>query len=333
MASNPLALTAVSRRGALRLSLASAAMLALPVRARLAAYPERPIRLLVGGPAGGSEDAVARAIGSNCEPILGQPFIIESRSGAGGTPAYLALKRARPDGYTLGLLSLSTVRQPIMQDVGFDAVKDFTYVSCMTDVIFCVVVAASSPFKSFNDLIDFAKHKPKEVSFGAPAGTGNSAHLFGAEMAAREGVTWTVVPYRGSSDTMVALLGGQLTFSIDTLLSAAPMHNTRKARILAFATDVAPAGWDGVPTMKDLGYNLSIDTFYGIGAPADLDSRVLSRLDGALKATCASPGFNELLARNSQRPRYMNHSSFTAFVTNAEARQRDMLTRYGLARP
>lgn len=324
--------SALTRRRLMQISAGAASLLAAPAFAQAGDFPNRPIRLLVGGPPGGTEDAIARAVGTHCERIVGQPFVIESRSGAGGTPAYLALKRSAPDGYTLALLSLSTLRQPIMQDVGYDGVKDFTYISCMTDVIFCVVVPASSPFKTFKDLIAHAKQKPQEVSFGAPAGTGNSAHLFGEEMAAREGVKWTVVPYRGSSDTMTALLGGQLTFSVDTLVSAAPMHSAGKVRVLAFATDVAPAGWSDVPTMKDLGYNLTIDTFYGIGGPANLEPRALARLDQALVATADSASFKELLARTSQRPRYMDHKAFTTFVVAAEARQRGVLTRYGLAR-
>ncbi len=313
-------------------ALAVAGLHAVPGHAKDDDFPSRPIRLLVGGPAGGTEDIVARAIGQQAGKSLGQPFVVENRSGAGGTPAYLQVKRAAPDGYTLGLVSLSVLRQPILEDVGYDALKDFSYVSMLTDVVFCVVVPGDSPFHSWSDLRDYGRREPQKVSYGAPAGLGNSAHLFGAEVASREGVQWTPVPFRGSSDTMTALLGGQLTFSVDTIVSAAPMEKAGKVRILAFATDVAPKSWPGIPTMRQLGYDLSIDTFFGIAGPAHLDPKVLQSLDQAFRFTTEQPDFIDFLARTSQRTRYMGSTEFTAFVVKAEQRQRELLNKYGLAK-
>jgi len=322
-----------TRRAVLRgASWGVVALSANSARAQAGSFPTRPIRLFVGGPAGGTEDIVARAIAQQAEKSLSQPFIVENRSGAGGTPAYLQVKRAAPDGYTLALVSLSILRQPILEDVGYDALKDFTYVAALTDVVFCVVVPSDSPFKNWNDLRSFGKLQPQKVSYGAPAGLGNSAHLFGAEVAAREGVQWTPVPFRGSSDTMTALLGNQLTFSVDTIVSAAPMEKAGKVRILAFATDIAPQGWPGVPTMRQLGYDLTIDTFFGIAGPAHLDAKADKVLDEAFRFTTEQPPFIEFLARTSQRTRYMGTREFTAFATKAEQKQRVLLNKYGLAK-
>jgi len=302
----------------------------LPSHAASTGFPQRPIRLYVGGPAGGTEDTIARAASQYAQQVLGQPIIVESKSGAGGVPAYMQVKNAAPDGYTLGLVSLSTLRQPLMQAIDYDGIKDFTYISSLAEVSFGVIVPADSPFRTWADLLAFCKANPGRVFYGAPAGVGNSAHIFVEEVAAREGARWTVVPYRGSSDTMTALLGGQLTFSVDTLIAAVPMEQGGKVRILALATDKPYANWPAIPTMRQLGYDVSIAAPLGIGAPAGLPPDIVAKIDAAYKAAARQEGFAALLARSSQRPWYMDHQEFGAFMVRAQQEQRALLGKYGL---
>jgi tripartite-type tricarboxylate transporter receptor subunit TctC len=293
-------------------------------------FPSRPIRLLVGSPAGATFDLLARAASAEAARQLGQPIIIENKSGAGGTPSFLAAKAAAPDGYTLVVVSLSTLRQPLLEDVGYDPIKDFTWIASLAEIGFALLVPADSPFKTWADLLAFGRAHPEKVSYGAPSGLGNSAHVFTEEVAARDHLKWTPVPFRGSSDCMQALLGGQLTFSVDTLISAAPLEQGGKIRILAMATDKRQAKWPSIPTMRELGYTVSIDSPMGIGGPARMEPAVVKTLQDAYKFAVGQPSYIELLDRSSQRPRYMGSDEFTRFAVNAEQEQRALLTKYGL---
>ncbi len=295
-------------------------------------FPSKPVRIINGSPPGSTFDAIGRAAGTEAEKVLKQPIIMEYRSGAGGTPAFQATKSAAPDGYTLGILSLSTVRQPLLENVGFDALKDFTWIASLAEINFGVVVPADSPFKTWADLLAWGRANPSKVNYGCPSGLGNSAHIFVAEIATREKLDWVAVPFRASNDCMVALLGGQLTFSVDTLISAAPQERAGKVRLLAMATNTRIKAWPDVPTMKELGYPFSIESPVGIGGPAGMDSKVVETLQNAFKFASEQPSFQALLDKSSSRTWYMDSAEFRRFAERSDREQREVLTRLGLGR-
>jgi len=295
-------------------------------------YPNKPIKLLNPSPPGSSFDTIFRSANIEAEKKLGQPVVMDFRSGAGGTPAFLATKNASPDGYNLVVLGLSTIRQPIQQDVGYDAVKDFTWIISMSEINFGIVVPASSPFKTWKDFLGWAKTHSDRVSFGCPSGLGNSAHLFGSEISARENAKWVPVPYRGSNDTMVALLSGQITFSIDTLISAAPQVRDGKARILAIASSQRSPLWLDIPTTRELGYDLVIESLVGIGGPAGMSARVVQTLHDAYKFALDQPSFLRVLEQGSLRPRYMGPKEFQQYAERAAVEQKQLMTKYGFAK-
>lgn len=320
----------MQRRTVLAAAAGGLALSSLPARAQ--AYPTKPIKLLNSSPPGSTFDTIGRAAGVEAEKKLGQPIVTDYRSGAGGTPAFVAAKNAAPDGYTLVVLSLSTIRQPIQQDVGYEGVKDFTWIASLAEINFGIVVPADSPFKTWKDLLAFAKAEPKKVSYGCPSGLGNSAHLFGSEIAAREGTEWLPVPFRASNDCMNALLGGQLTFAIDTLISAAPQVKGGKVRALAVATAQRSKLWPEVPTTKELGYDLTIESPVGIGGPAGMNPQVVQRLQDAFQFAAAQPSFNQLLENGALRPWYMPAAEFQKFAEKAEREQRALMGKYGFAK-
>lgn len=297
-----------------------------------AGYPTKPIKLFNSSPPGSTFDTIGRAACIEAEKRLGQPIVTEYRSGAGGTPAFVAAKNAAPDGYTLVVLSLSTIRQPIQQDVGYEGVKDFTWIASLAEINFGVIVPADSPFKTWKDLLAFAKAEPKKVSFGCPSGLGNSAHICGAEISAREGVEWLPVPFRASNDCMSALLGGQLTFAIDTLISAAPQVKAGKVRSLALATTQRSKLWPDVPTLKELGYDVLIESPVGIGGPARMNPQVVQRLQDAFRFASEQASFTHLLEQGALRSWYMPSAEFTRFAERAEREQRSLMTKYGFAK-
>jgi len=295
-------------------------------------YPSKPIKLLNPTPPGSTFDTIARGACLEAEKKIGQPIITEYRSGAGGTPAFVAAKNAAPDGYTLVVLSLSTIRQPIQQDVGYAGVKDFTWIASLAEINFGVVVPADSQFKTWKDLITWAKANPQKVSYGCPSGLGNSAHLFGSEIAGREKSDWVPVPFRASNDCMTALLGGQLTFAIDTLISAAPQEKSGKVRILALATAQRSKLWPDVPTIKELGYDITIESPVGIGGPASMPEAIVQTLQEAFRFASEQPSFVQMLERGALRPWYMDASEFHRFAERAEREQRALLSKYGYAK-
>lgn len=295
-------------------------------------FPSRPIKLLMPTPPGSTFDLIGRTASAEAEKRLGQPIVIEHKTGAGGTPSFVAAKTSPPDGYTLVMLSLSTVRQPLLESVAYEGVKDFTWIASLAEINFGVLVPADSPFKTWADLLAFGKAQPQKVSYGAPAGLGNSAHIFTSEIASKEKVEWTAIPYRGSSDAMNALLANQLTFSTDTLISATPLVRGGKLRFLAMATNERVKAFPEVPTMRELGYDVSIESPVGIGGPAGMRPAVVKKIQDAYRFATEQPSFVALLDKSTQRPWYMDAGEFQRFAERAETEQRALLAKYGIGR-
>jgi tripartite-type tricarboxylate transporter receptor subunit TctC len=321
----------LSRRNLIAVAGANTLLAAVP-RALAQArdpYPSRPIRMLNSSPPGSTFDAIIRAACMEAEKKLGQPFVMDYRP---GVPAFIGARNAAPDGYTLVVLSLSTIRQPIQQPVGYDAIKDFTWIASLAEINFGVLVPADSPIRSWAELLAWAKANPRTVSYGCPSGLGNSSHIFGAEIAAREKADWIAVPYKGSNDCMVALLSGQITFSIDTTLSASAQVKAGKVRVLAVATAERLKPFPNVPTTRELGYDVLIESPLGIGGPAGMNPAVVRVVQDAFKFSVDQQGFQAVLDQGALRPWYMGAGDFMRFAQRADSEQRALMGKYGFAR-
>jgi tripartite-type tricarboxylate transporter receptor subunit TctC len=178
-------------------------------------YPSRPITLIVPWPAGGSTDTHLRKLSEIASRHLGQPIVIENKPGASGMlgPAGMA-RSAAPDGYTISQLTVAAFRQPYMQRVDWDPLKDFTYIIGVSGYAFGIVVKSDSPFKSFEDLMAYAKANPGKMSYSS-TGTGTSPHLLVEELANKAGVQLLHVPYKGNADSTQALMGGHVMAQSD----------------------------------------------------------------------------------------------------------------------
>lgn len=322
---------ALTRRQVLAVGAAGAAGLASP-RVRAQKFPSRPIKLIVGYPAGGFTDIVMRVSAIEAEKKLGQSIVVENRPGASGVTSFLALKSAAPDGYTIGAVNTALWRQPVLEDVSYEPMKHFTYIINMVDNVFAVTVLADSPFRTWTDLLAHGRSHPTTVSYAVPPGLGQSAHLFMEEVTAREKLQWQAVPYKGSAESITALLGGQVTFSVDTVIGTAAMVKAGKARYLAVATDARLKTYPQVPTMRDLGYNLSIDSPTGLGGPAGMPAEAVKAIHDAFKYALEQPAVIAALDRADQRPRYMATDDYRKWVAQSVIDQRDLLTRYGFAK-
>jgi len=305
---------------------------AMPALAQTETFPARPVRVLLGFPPGGSIDSIFRVMARGAEGFLNQSVVIDNRPGAGGTVSIMQMKNAPPDGYTLGIVTMSVFRAPVMEQVGYDPIKDISYIVCLSHVPFGVVVRADSQFNTWADLLAFGKANPQRMNYGVPAGLGNSAHLLMEEMTAQEKVKWNPIPYKGSADTAQALLAGDVAFAVDGSGGFGPLVDAGKARLLAMASEERSPKWTAVPTTKELGYRMSIDSPWGIGGPAGIDPARQKVIEEAFTKSLQTPAVREALLRAGQGTRLKGREEFSRFALKAADEERALLTKYGFAR-
>src|SRR4029079_6983805 len=220
----------VHRRHLVALALAAFAWLA-PATAFAQAYPAKPVTMLVPWPAGGSTDIVMRAISEAASKHLGQPIVIDNKPGASGTlgPAVMAAN-AKPDGYTIAQMPITVMRLPLMQKPTWDAAKDFTYIAHLTGYTFGITTKADNPFKSWADVVAFAKANPGRVTYATP-GAGTSLHIGMEQIAAKAGIKLTQVRFKGGAETTAAVLGQHTMLQADST-GWKPLVDAGKLRLL-----------------------------------------------------------------------------------------------------
>ena len=307
----------------------AAATAAVPGPASAQTFPAKPIRLICPWPAGGSTDAVMRALAESAGKVLGGSVVIENKPGASGMLGPNELVRAAPDGYTLSQLTIGVARLPHMQKMQFDPLKDFTYIACLTGYTFGIVVRADSPIKSIKDLVDFAKANPEKFSYGS-TGAGTTPHLAIEEFASRAGIKLTHIPYKGSADGVQAVLGGHVMSHSDST-GWAPQVEAGNLRLLATYGSKRTRRWPNVPTLQELGYDTVSDSPFGIGGPKGMDPAIVRRLHDAFKKTLEDPAVLATFEKYDQSVIYMNTSDYTKFITDQFVAQKAVIERLGLA--
>lgn len=321
-----------SRRQVLQAAMAAAAGLVAPTLYSQSAFPAKPVKLIVGYPAGGFTDIVMRGAALEAAKVLGQSVVVENRPGASGVASFLAIRNSAPDGYTIGAVNTALWRQPVLEDVTYDPIKDFTYIINMVDNVFAVTVAADSPHKTWADLVAWARANPGKASYAVSPGLGQSAHLFMEEVAARDRLSWVTVPFKGSADSATALLGGHVTFSVDPVIGTNAMVQGGKARYLAIASNQRLKSHPTAPSMQELGYSIMIDSPTGLGGPAGIQPGIVKTLHDAFKFALEQPSMMALMDKADQRARYMSTEEYRQFVVQSNIDQRELLTRYGFAK-
>ena len=318
-----------SRRRFVQATLASTAAIALPALAQAPAFPTRPIRLICPWPAGGSTDAVMRAIAESAGKALGGQMVIENKSGASGMLGPNELLSAKPDGYTLSQLTIGVVRLPHMQKMQFDPLKDFTYIACLTGYTFGLVVRSDSPLKSIKDLVDYAKANPEKFTYGS-TGNGTTPHLAIEEFAARAGIKLQHIPFKGNADGMQAQLGGHVMSHSDAT-GWGPHVEAGTCRLLATYGTKRTKRWPNVPTLQELGYETVFDSPFGIGGPKGMEPAVTRRLHDAFRKTLEDPVVLASFEKYDQSVIYMNTEDYTKFTREQFAKEKATIERLGLA--
>ena len=307
----------------------AAASLALPRLAFAQAFPSKPIRYICPWPAGGSTDAVIRAISESAAKTLGQQIIVDNKPGAGGTFGANELVNAKPDGYTLSQLPHGVFRLPHMQKVQFDTLKDFTWIACLTGYTFGLVVPADSPIKTIADLVAYAKANPEKFTYGH-TGNGTSPHLAVEEFAQRAGIKLTPVPFKGNADNMQAILGGH-TMGASDATGWGPHVDAGKLRLLATYGSKRTKRWSSVPTLTELGYKTVSDSPFGVCGPKGMDPALTRTLHDAFKKTLDDPAVIATFDKFDQSVIYLNTEDYTKFARETFAAEKATIERLGMA--
>ncbi len=294
-------------------------------------FPSKPITLIVPWPAGGSTDIVMRAMAESASKNLGQPVIVDNKAGGSGTvgPATMAAS-AKPDGYTIAQIPITVFRLPLMQNTPWDALKDFTYIVHLTGYTFGVTTKADSPFKTFQDVIEFAKKNPGKVTYATP-GAGTSLHIGMEQIAAKAGVKFTQVPFKGGAETNAAVLGGHTMLQADST-GWKGLVEAGQLRLLTIWTAQRSKNWPGVPTLKELGYPFVFDSPFGVAGPRGMDPKVVARLHDAFKKATEDPAVQATLTKYDMVTNYKNTEDYRKFVLENIETERKVVEMLGLNR-
>ncbi len=269
-----------------------------------AAYPDKPIRLVVPFPAGGGADAIARTLAPKLSQQLGQQVYIDNRAGAGGNVGAEAVARAPADGYTLlyGTNGTHAINQSLYGNLRFDPLADFAPVSRLTEIAPMLVVHPKLPVKNVAELIRYAKAHPGQLNF-ASAGNGTTSHLAGELFKTMAGIDIVHIPYRGGNAAMMDVIAGRAPVMIDVMPNALPQVTGGKLRGLAVATARRSPSAPDFPTIAESGLpGFEMSAWDGILAPAGTPQPIVDKLNAAIRATLADPQVAASLIARGARP-------------------------------
>ena len=312
------------------LAIAAACALACPAAAPAQEFPAKPITLIVPFPAGGPTDLAMRALAEAAAKHLGQPILVDNKAGGAGTvgPATMAAT-AKADGYTISQMPVTVYRLPLMQETTWKP-EDFTYIIHLTGYVFAHIAAADTPFKTWADVVDYAKKNPGKVTYGS-SGTGGSPHLGTEQVAEKDGIKLTHVPFKGAAELHAAVAGGHVMLGAGGA-SSKQIVDAGKARFLNVWTAKRQKSFPEVPTLQELGYPFVIDSPFGIAGPKGMDAKIVQKLHDAFKKAIEEAAVIDVLDRFEMVPNYKNSADYKVAVDEQIKLERALLERIGLLR-
>jgi tripartite-type tricarboxylate transporter receptor subunit TctC len=282
--------TSLRRRQILGAVSAGSALLAFPSWAQADKWPSKPIKLMVGFPPGGGADAMARLIAAKLPEKLGQPVVVENRTGATGTICSDLVAKSAPDGYTLQLahINSNTIGPLLVAKGRFDPVNDFTPIALFGITPQMLAHHPKHKFASIPDLIAYAKANPGKLSF-ASSGVGSIQHIAGEAFKLQAKVDMLHVPFKGTGEALAALISGDVDMTFSSSGSALPQVNAGKLKLLAVCSPKRLANLPNVPTVSETLPGFEISTWYGLAGPAKLPKEIVTRLNAEIQAIVKQP--------------------------------------------
>lgn len=306
--------------------------LALSVMATAqAAYPEKPIHLVVPFPPGGGTDATARLIADAISPLIGQNIVVENRAGAAGSIGAQYVANAAADGYTLFFSTMGAlvINPHLYKNLRYDPVDSFTPIGTVGFSGNVLVVNPQVKAESVSELIALAKANPGKYTYGS-SGVGSSSHLAGVMLESLAGVELTHVPYKGSAPAVTDLVGGRIDMMIDNIPSHVEFSKVGKVKPLAVSGKSASPLFPGVPTMAEAGvkgYDVTI--WYGILGPAGLPDEVTEKVSNALDKVLREPAMQEKLVQIGADPLIMSPKEFDTFIKDENEKWKAIVAQSG----
>jgi len=290
-------------------------ILIIPHQAQ-AAFPDKPIKIIIGFPAGGPLDAHIRLLTDRLQSAVGQPIVIDYKAGAGGSVGAQFVAQSPADGYTLLLANTGTmvINPAVYSQLPYDTLKDFQAVARTAQQPLALIVNNDVPAKTLKEFIDYAKRNPGKINYGS-AGNGGISHLV-PEMLKQETKTFMVhIPYRGSAPAFMDLMAGQVQFMAESIPQAANYAKQGKLRALAVTSSRRNPALPDVPTVMETGVaKFEVVGFYGILAPKNTPPEVIQKLSNAFKQTLESKDIQQRMITQGADPAYLNAEQFTVFL-------------------
>lgn len=307
-----------------------AAMVAANARAQGAAWPARPIRVIVPWPPGSSfADGITRYVGERVAVSIGQPFVIESRAGAGGTIGSDAVAKAPPDGYTLGLGNIAShaIAPAMYRAISYDPVRDCTHIALLGETPLGLAVAADGPYRDLPSLLAAARERPGSLRFGTP-GNGTVAHVTLEALRQLTRLDITHVPFRGPDPANIEVMAGR----IEAAIAPIPVFvSNDRLRILGISEPQRLVRYPGTPTFREQGLDLVVRPWFGIFGPAQLSPAIADRLHREIVSALSAPDGAALLERLGAGPyQTLSRADYSAFVAAEATRWGEVVRTAGI---
>lgn len=281
----------------------------------VAKFPSRPITYIQPFTAGVPADLAMRLISKEAEKFLGQPIVVVNKPGAVGTIGVAAVAKAVPDGYTIGNTPHSPMFViPHLEKLPYNPVKDFKMIMQFASFNMGIIVKADSPFKSFKDLITFARQNPKKLTYGT-AGTNSMQYIIMEQIAKREKVQMTHIPFKATGEAQTALLGGHILFAAGDFNYS--LIESKDARLLLLFREERAAEYPDTPIVKDMGYDFPIPTFICAAGPKGLPDGIVKKLESAFTRAMKEPAFIKGMKEDLRLPIvYRNSKDLNTYVAH-----------------
>jgi tripartite-type tricarboxylate transporter receptor subunit TctC len=292
------------------------AALLLASATAFAAFPDKPIRVVIGFPAGGPLDQHARLLTERLQAVLGQPIVIDYKSGAGGTVGAQDVMKAAPDGYTLMLANtgVMVINPALYTRLPYSTLKDFTPIARTAMQPLALLVNPKLPVNTLREFVDYTRARPGQVNYGS-AGNGGISHLVPEMFKNATGLFMVHIPYRGSAPAFTDLMAGQVQFMGESIPQAANYHKQGKVRALAVTSRERNPALPDVPTVIESGFkDFEVVGFYGFLAPAGLPKDITAKLSDAFKQVMNSPDIRNRMVTQGADPAFMGSDEFAQFL-------------------
>lgn len=286
--------------------------LGYPQQLEIAKYPNRPITYICMSPAGNADDLAGRLISKEAERFLRQAIVVVNKPGGAGTIATAAIASAKPDGYTIGNVGATPICFiPHRENVPYHPINDLTYIVKFGAVNNGIIVKADSHFKSFSDLIDYARQNPKKITYGTH-GTNSYQHLTMELICDKEKVEMTHIPFKGTAESQTALLGEHITFAVGAFNYS--LLEARKIRPLLLLSEEKSIEYPQIPILKDFGYDIPEPSFISAIGPKGIPKEILGKIENAFTEAMKQPAFIRGMKELHLPIVYRNSKEFSDFV-------------------